>query len=342
MPKMRAGDPSADAGVDNAAIDDPYSEPQPPLEDPTDDLGFYALDESTDEINALYYGREGTGKTTDVAFMANVPGVSRILIVNAEAGTKAVALRKRGVDTSKIVMWPPKGQPITKERLDALHRRLLSDLLDDPQSWGGVIWDSITEIAGVLLVQATDRRQDNLRRLNRNFDEGTEAEDYGTLNDWMRKTLRKFRDLPCHFAATALERDDEKTNTVGPELTPGVAKAVLGMVDFVLYCRADVQVAGEAEEDHGSEFRALTRASSRFRAKDRFDVTPRALADPNFLRLYGYVSGDLDEASDVLQQGYNERQAERAEAKRLADEAKAAEKAEKDKARTARKAVAKS
>jgi len=306
------------------------------LLDPDEDFGFYTLDDTSEELNLLYYGREGTGKTTAAAFMANLPDANRVLIINVEAGAKRAALRKRGVDTSKIVMWPPRGQRIGFKNLERLHQRLLADLLEDPTSWTGVIWDSVTEIATALREDAQGKRIDKMHTKGVSVDEDeSDVSDYTILGDQMRKLLRRFRDLPCHFVATALEREDTKTGYVGPDVTPAVARAILGYVDIALYCRADVEAAGETEDDYGAEFRALTRANSKYRAKDRYDVTPKVLADPNFLRVALYVDGDLDEDSDPLQVEYNRRREQRAEA----EAAKAQERAEAKAAAKAKKAA---
>ena len=299
---------------------------------PTDDLdlGFVTLEDTEDTINALYYGTEGTGKTTAVAAMANLPGPGKVLVINSEGGLKKLALTKRGIDTSAIVVWPRPGVRITKDGLEALYERVRSDLTDDPESWKGVAFDSITEIATILRENATTKRQAGLDAKGTTYDpDFIDIGDYGVQSDHAKRILRKFRDLPCHFAITALDRVDD-SGTHGPELNPALASAVLGYVDFVLYCRATQPTAESAvDEETPAEFRAATRPGKTYRAKDRFDVLPRVLAAPTFDRVASYVSGDLVEEDDALQSEYLERKAER-------DAKLAAEKAE----REARKAAA--
>lgn len=302
-------------------------------EDDFDDLGFYALDDAEDYVNALYYGKEGTGKTTDAAAMANLPDARRVLIVNAEGGTKRGALAKRGIDTSKIVMWPRPGERVSFKGLEKLHARVLSDLNDDPKSWTGVIIDSLTEVTATLRENATTNRQAKLDRLGKTYDpDFVDISDYGQMTDQMRRLIRRFRDLPCHFVCTALEREDDN-GMIGPAMTPSLATDVLGYVDFVLYTRA-TQGSAEIEDDAASEFRALTRPTAIHRAKDRFDVTPRVLADPSFDRLHLYTSGEITEDEDMRQQEYNERQSKR-ESER--EEARAAQEAEREAKKAARK-----
>lgn len=347
MPKQKA--PSETEQID-ALADEGEDDPSGDLDLVADDeLGFVGLDDTDDFINSLWYGREGTGKTTDIASMAATakalghPG--KILIVNAESGLKKRALAKRGIPTDNIVVWPNQAQggKVSFKGLEALHERLLSDLMDDPRSWFGVGFDSATEITNALREQATERRQDKLRRAGKQFEESfIDRDDYGVMTDQLRRIFRRFRDLPCHFAVTALERlnEDESRGPVGvgPDLTPALASSLLGYVDYVLYCRATQTAHGEddGQSTASAEFRAITRPHTRYRAKDRFDLTPRVLAEPTFERLHGYVMGDLDEDDDPMQIEYRRRREE----ERARKEKEAAEKAERKKG-GAKKATAK-
>lgn len=346
MPKLEeategpseATDPQTLADVPESAPeaeDDPTESSDEAAETPTWDdldaaLGFQALDETEDRISILYYGREGTGKTTSAAFMANSPNARRVLVINAEAGVKQSALRRRGVDTSKIVVWPAQGTRITFDQMEKLHAKLLRDLREDPKSWTGIILDSATEIYAALREEATKSRQNRLDDQNRTYDPNfIDVADYGVVTDQLRRLFRRFRDLPCHVVITALERHDEETNTTGPELGPALAGSLMGYVDLVLYCRTDQQAAGEegSATSPNAEFRALTRANSRYRAKDRFDATPRVLVDPSFVRVQDYVEGNIAEDDDILQQEYERKLGEQKEAKQAEQEQKAARRA---------------
>lgn len=283
-------------------------EPEPEPEAPDDE--FYSLDEAITHLNVLYYGREGTGKTSDAAAMANLPGARRVLVINAEGGTRKGALAKRDIDTSKIVLWPRPGTPITFEGLVRLHQRILADLMDDPQSWSGVVFDSLTEIAAAVREQATQTRQSRLTQQGRPFDPSLiDVADYGVQTDQLRRVLRRFRDLPCHFIVTALERENDE-GQVGPDLGPALANSVAGYVDIILYTRA-TQSTAEDDDQAAHEFRALTRPTAKYRAKDRYDLLPRVLADPSFDRVVSYIEGDLTEDDDALQADYLQRVTER-------------------------------
>lgn len=300
------------------------------LESDDDGFGFHSLDETEDKLNVLYYGREGSGKTSHALDMAHL---GRVLVINVEGGLKKQALRKRGIPTDRVMVWPAPGERVTFEAFLELHERVRSDLDRDPDSWAGVVIDSGTELATIFRENATQTRRDDLDRRGVSYDPNfIDRSDYGVQTDQAQRILRKFRDLPCHFVVTALERVDDETGVAGPAMNPALAQAVLGYVDFVLFAKATMSNA-ESSEEIETEFRAATRPGSKWRAKDRFDVTPRVLAEPTFTRLLGYVEGDLTEDVDVLQEEFSERQAKRAEeaaARKAAEEAaKAARKTRK-------------
>jgi hypothetical protein len=264
---------------------------------------FVPLDETIDWTNSLLYGREGSGKTTDACFLANVAtslgygkDEGRVLVINAEGGLKKRALAKRGIDTSRIVLWPDpkKHERVTHQSLDRIYRRVKSDLEANPRSWFGTVFDSASEIHLAILDTVQAKRVYKIEMLGKDVDpDFVDISDYGTMSKLFRDVMRKFRDLPCHFVVTALERRDVDKDTgkpqYGPAVTPGIQGDLLGYVDFVLMCKA---------EDEDGPFRALTRANSRYRAKDRFDVLPKVLANPTLERILLYLTDELVEDND--------------------------------------------
>lgn len=290
------------------------SKPMPaPVDDelPEDDGDWFVpLDDTIDFTNTLLYGREGSGKSTDLAMIANAAahlpkGKGKILIINAEGGLKKSALRKRGVNTDRIVIWPdPKRhERATHQGLDRIHRKIKSDLAKDPDSWFAVGFDSATEIHQAILDSVQQKRVTAVMNRGQDVDpDFVDIADYGTMSKLFRDILRKFRDLPCHFVVTALERRDIDKDTgrpqYGPAVTPGLQTDLLGYVDFVLMCKA---------EDEDGPFRALTRANSRYRAKDRFDILPKVMVDPTLDRIIAYVDGKLTPEDDPEQKRYTSR-----------------------------------
>lgn len=289
-------------GKAKSTADEPATDnDQPTLQEAQDDANwFVSLDDSTENTNTLLYGREGSGKTTALARLANLSRPGKVLVMNAEGGLKKQALIKRGVDVSRVAVWPDpaKGQVLTFKGLDQVYRRLKADLMADPGSWVGVGMDSATEVHQALLNEAQGKRVLAVQNKGADVDEHfVDISDYGTMSKMFRDLLRKFRDLPCHFVVTALERRDVDKDTgkpqYGPAVTPGLQSDLMGYVDWVLMMKA-------ADED--GPFRALTRANSRYRAKDRYDVLPKVIAEPMMDRLIGYLAGEITEDEDPFQQ----------------------------------------
>lgn len=329
MPKLKPGDKPAarpdypdggddyDVRTDQAVRDGvngydesthgPSGDPDSVVDDRGGEFDFIGLEEVREYLNVCYYGREGTTKTTALASMANLPDPGRVLVVNAEGGLKKTALQRRGIDTSRIVTWPKPGVRATYESLERLFWKVQSDLLDDPNSWLGVGFDSGTEISTVVLEDATTRgialgqSQGKSR-----FDSFVvDRDDYRVMTDQMRSLIRKYRDLPCHFVITALEREDTVTlpsgaevQMWGPAFSPKLAQDVLGYVDMAIRTQAD-RIDGP--DGAYTEVVGYTRATKGYRAKDRFGVTPDPLSTPSFDRLVQYISGDYDDHEDILQ-----------------------------------------
>lgn len=282
---------------------------------------FDSMDDGDEYLSVLWWGREGTGKTTDLARVASeakwyktsVPA-GNVLLINAEAGAKRTALRHHGVDTGRISLYPPRGQQLTFEGLERLFYRLQADLEEDPNSWVAVGWDSITAIYQKLLddvIEADIRRQaEILQRANRGrggrsgnitlrdrFE--TDRDDYASMSNQVNLLLRKYRTLPCHFLVTALERRDEdkderkgtKKPQYGPAVSPALQTNLLGYVDVVIRCH----VLSEGV------YYGRTTPTEDSRGKDRMFALPVELVNPTFDRIHGYVHGALKEENDPAQ-----------------------------------------
>lgn len=267
---------------------------------PAGDDWFAPIEAVEDHVNVVYYGAEGSTKTTSAAFLANLPQPGKVLFINAEGGVKRGALARQGVKVEDIVIWPDPRRPIaiSHKSVDEVYRRVKSDLERDPESWKGVVLDSATDLHITYLDYAQGKRVNAIKMSGKQVDEEfVDIADYGTMSKMFRDTMRKFRDLPCHVVITALERRDVDKDTgkpkYGPAVTPGVQTDLLGYVDFVIMMKG-------ADED--GPVRGLTRANSRYRAKDRFGVLPRVMVEPTMDRIIAYLQGDLAEDTDEKQQ----------------------------------------
>jgi hypothetical protein len=278
---------------------------------------FVSLEDAEEFIKALYFGTEGTGKTTAAAFMANLPGDGDVIVINAEAGFKKGPLKRLGVRVDRLKIWRPDGNGVmTYEKMERLYFRTAARLREDPHCVTGVIMDSGTEIANKILEQASwtmyEREQRNQRKADedkRYSPEVTELQDYGLLTSQMRKLIRKFRDLPCHFAMTALETEAQgdgefshSKKQAAPEFTPKLRTSILGYVDMALRLKSETLPISEFESE--TLVTARTKPSALVRGKDRDGVLPRDLVEPRFDRLVEFVNGDTVAADDEVYRLY--------------------------------------
>jgi hypothetical protein len=292
--------------------------------DPMEALGLVALDEADEFTNALLFGDAGTGKTSCMAFLANLPGDGLTVIINAEGGLKKQALKTLGVDTSKVVIWPDrsKGEEISYDSLETLLYRLRNALQRQPGSIKGVGFDSATDLIAGLLQDITfyayekdqslpqvlkDKRAADGKKLRESPHE-TQLQDYGLLTNQARTLFRGFRDLGCHFVITALEKDDAVSDTgtkaIGPELPNKISNSLRSYVDLVLRLTAETLKIGATEQ--ATLVTAETKASLTRQCKDREGVLPFKLVNPTFDRIHQYVKGDLTEATDPEISRYTE------------------------------------
>lgn len=284
--------------------------------DPMEALGFTTLEASEEFTKALLFGMPGSGKTTAAAFAAMIPGPGLTVFINAESGLKKTALKRLGVDTSKIVIWPDatKGEELTYDGLEKLLFRLSHLLRNDPQSVKVVSFDSLTEVVNKLMEQITTRayekdqsltdsqkrrrEADNKRLRESKFE--TQLQDYGLMTTQIRTLMRSFRDLPTHFVATALLRSDlpgeDGIKQTGPEMTPKLSESVRGYFDLVLHFRAETLPVSSTEQE--TLITADTKTTLRLQAKDRLGVLPVELPNPTFDRIHAYAQGTLTPETD--------------------------------------------
>lgn len=257
-----------------------------------------SLSEVREMIKATYYGPQGSGKTSAVATMANL-SEAPTYVINAEGGLKKTALAKLGIETDRIRVLPDPdaGVTLTFSYLEDVWLSAKARLDADPESINGFIWDSVTEIHQVLLravVESATAKQELKGKERDPF--FIDVADYGTMGGQVSLLLRRYRDLPCHFAMTALDRrDKDKDGAVvyNPAVTPMLVGSVLGYPDIV--CATSVH-----EMLGVDEYRGLFRPVDMWRGKDRFHALPKRLIDPTFERVAAYVYGDLDVESDPV------------------------------------------
>lgn len=265
------------------------------------------LEDTPEPINILYYGDGGTGKSTNIATAANQ---GKTWICNAESGIKARPLKAMGVSTENIEVFPGPGEEITFDSLEKEWLRIREELNTDPGAYAATGWDSITEIYKTLLDSVVAKAVVRADRAGKERDPFfVDRADYGVMTEQVRSLVRKFRDLPCHFALTALsrrEQDDDGAVIYQPAVTPALQNDLVGWVDIV--CVTSVALVDGVEE-----YRGLFRPHSKFRGKDRLKALPKWLVDPTFERVQAYVDGELTVDTDPVMQEAKERAAAVAE-----------------------------
>lgn len=311
--RRRGGTAEKPPPPDDKAIEDWT---KPAYADDPGEFMFDEMDDADEWYRVLWFGVEGTGKTTDVALVTQIVQ-GRVLLINAEAGAKKSALARHGVDTSRIALYPPKGQQVTFESLERLFYRVQADLEADPNAWAAVAWDSITAIYQKLLDDVIEKdmrktaeilqrsgkarsgRAGNLTMRDR-FE--TDRDDYAEMSNQVRLLLRKYRSLHCHMLITALERRDEdkksKEVSIGPAVSPALATDLLGYMDAVIRTQVN---------EHGVYF-GRTQPTDVARGKDRLNVLPVEMVDPTIQRIHAYVSGELTEDTDRAQRRLPDRE----------------------------------
>ena len=248
-----------------------------------------SLQDHKGHLKVLYYGRQGTGKTTMAASAANQ---GPVLVIDAEGGLNMQALSSRGVNVEQVQLWPGDGSRITTEALTELHQQLAAILEDDPSALYAVVFDSMTEIHHILRENATAKRVESSRVVV--DPDYVDREDYNRMTTQLRRLIRLYRDLPCHVIITALERTEE-SGEIRPALSPALATDVMGYVDLV----ARTQMVQE-------EPVARFTPTGTINAKDRLNVYPAVMALPTFERVEQVSAGVLDLSQDQQQQDLEE------------------------------------
>lgn len=260
-----------------------------------------SLADTADLVNICYYGGYGEGKTTALLLATNLcVGDGRVVVINAEGGIKKKPLSRMGVDLDKIEVFPDRAQKEahTFEELEDLFWSLKNELEDDPDSVTAIIWDSVTEAQKLLMepivAYGVEKAESKGKERSR-FE--IYKEDWGVNTEQMRQLIRKFRDLPCHFGMSALERrdqDDDGVVVYGPATTPALQGDIGGYCDVICHAYTETY---EGEQI----FLGHMRKHTKYSAKDRFGMTPKIMVNPSLDRVVAYVNGEIEEEDDVEQ-----------------------------------------
>jgi hypothetical protein len=257
------------------------------------------LIEEEEPVNVCFYGEGGSGKTTDLAALA---GQGKIWIANAESGVKARALRKVSeelgieipIENIEVFPDPSQGEELTYEGLENEWKRIREELHEDPAAYVGVHWDSLTEIQQHMKDIEMARSLDKANRRGIARDPFVVDQDnWRTINEECRALIRKFRDLPCSFGASALQRREVDNGEVVyvPAVTPGLQNDLIGWFDVICHTE-EIMIANE------TFYIGQFVNAGKFRGKDRFHTLPKKLVNPTYPRVVAYVNEEITVEDD--------------------------------------------
>lgn len=255
----------------------------------------------------LYYGPNGTGKTTDLAAMARL---GHVAYIRADRSVRKRPLERLGIPASNI-------EPIDELDTDAIVTMIRTDfaqrLEENPDSLAGVCLDTVTELIARRMEGIVDAewrktvRQAKARRIDPDRDKRyfVDRDYWQPITQEMRRITRHLVDLKCHFAVSAQVRRDVDTDTGKTERGPGVNPAFSG--DLMAYMDFVIRTETDGVWPDGEDvFVGIPRRSDGYHGKDREHVLPSRLVEPTFDRVLGYVLGELTKDNDERQAEYRE------------------------------------
>jgi hypothetical protein len=257
------------------------------------------ISETEGFIKALYYGEQGTAKTTCMATMANI-GLCVAVDLEVE-GWLSRPLESRGINTQNIIKFAP----TSEAELEQVYWEV-KGMFDDGLPVVGLAIDHVTELQELIVREARMSRVAKERKgllkagkteIANDIDEDwTSRDDYGTWTTKARKLTRLFRDLPCHVAYGAHVRNAENSPDLVPSITEKFRNDLLGSCNMVIAML-------EKQNPHsplgtGFEYVGLTKKIDRYKGKDRFGVLPDVMPYPTMERLIAMTRGELDLSTD--------------------------------------------
>lgn len=265
------------------------------------------LSEQQDWASVLYYGLNGTGKTTNAAYAAHLGEVT--YLAADHTGIKRKALADLGVPVERIDLQT-EFDPLKLDKLIwQAHEQLGQD-----EGPAAVVMDTVTEQITRRMEQIVDAAWDDIvRKAEKRGEDPEESarffvdrDYYGILTQELVRVIRHMNDLPgCHKVFTAqIRRDvDERTGGVmyGPDCSPSLGGSLMSYVDIIMRLETD-----GTWKDGTPCLVGYPWGDKTHRGKDQFHVLPRRLAMPTMDRVVEYVRGKLTKDTDDIQHEYRE------------------------------------
>jgi len=205
------------------------------------------LPENSEHLNMIVYGDTGAGKTHLCGTAMDFADTSPALFVDFEGGTKTLHGRK--IDVTRPKNW---------KDIQAIYEFFLHE----NNHYKCIIIDPLTEVQkkhsmGFIMGEVNDDGElSHYSDLERAV--APTRQDWLRSGEQMRKLIRAFRDLAylddrnrrVHVIMTALEKFDEKKQTVCPQLPGALGLECGAMVDILVrLSRQHVEVEDEETGD---------------------------------------------------------------------------------------------
>lgn len=258
----------------------------------------------------LYYGKPGSGKSTNIATLANR---GPLFIVDMEDGYEEDALASHGINVDNITLFRPRKY----DELEQVYWEI-KGMIDAGESVYGVGVDHWSGIQDILVrdaaIQRITKKKRELQKLAAASADAraelealsvfrTDLPDYGQWTEQGKRLLRLYRDLDCHVAFASHETVEENTMSIVPMQTDKFGKKLQADVRTVVYTRV-----AEVKAESRLEYLGVTQPVDRFTAcKDRTRKLPQVMVDPTMERIIDVLDGRLDMSADVAQTRYNNR-----------------------------------
>lgn len=194
---------------------------QPAARTPPDRRGRRVLDVERTHLNMMVYGEPGVGKTL---FAATGPGP--VLFLDVDDGLLTLrdldpkVAEALGVDPTQWYFESIRSLADIREQI----KRLATEFARDPNFFGTVVLDNLTELQRVLMSDLLGQ-SDPPRQV-------PEIRDWGIILSMMQGVVRNVKKLPCVTVFIAHETG-AKENRFAPALAGRIQEELPGYVDIV-------------------------------------------------------------------------------------------------------------